>query len=182
MGHPHPHPPAVLLLAAFSRYEAALDWARRQAIATWGPVAWESPVYDFNQTAYYRDSMGPDLRKVFFALECPFDPAALADVKLQTNRWEDEYRAAAGLPEPRPLNLDPGYLTLAKLVLASTKEHSHRLYLRDGIYAEVTLYYSAHHWQAREWTYADYRRPDFQEFFSRCRDGLHDRLRQETGS
>lgn len=170
----------MLLLAAFSRHATALAWARQRAVEAWGPIARESPALDFTQTDYYRDTMGPGLRKVFFGLERPFDPADLAGVKLQTNAWEEAYRAAAGMPEPRPLNLDPGYLTLAKLVLASTKGHSHRLYLRDGIYAEVTLCYSAGRWQSREWTYADYRREDFQAFFSQCRDWLHGRLRQET--
>jgi hypothetical protein len=180
MAQPRPHPPAVLLLAAFSRYENALSWARERASEAWGPIAQESPAFDFTQTNYYRNTMGPDLRKVFFAIERPFDPADLADIKLQTNAWEEAYRASAGAPEPRPLNLDPGYLTLGKLVLASAKGRSHRLYLRDGIYAEVTLYYSAHRWQSCEWTYADYRREDFQTFFSQCRQWLHERLRQET--
>ena len=75
-------------------------------------------------------------------------------------------------PEPRPLNLDPGYITAAKLVLASTKDHAHRIYLQDGIYAEVTLAYRHRAWQPLEWTYPDYRRADFQEFFTRCREFL----------
>ena len=64
------------------------------------------------------------------------------------------------------MNLDPGYITPAKLVLASTKDHAHRLYLADGIYAEVTLAFRGKQWQPLEWTYPDYRRADFQEFFT----------------
>lgn len=74
--------------------------------------------------------------------------------------------------ESRPLNLDPGYLTPAKLVLASTKDHAHRIYLRDGIFAEVTLVYRKGKWQPLEWTYPDYRRDDYQQFFTRCRERL----------
>lgn len=179
MGHPTPHSPAVLLLAAFSRDPAALDWTRRRAEDAWGPIAMQSDVFRFAETEYYQQTMGSDLAKVFFALERPFDPAGLAAVKLQTNAWEEEYRRLAGAAETRPLNLDPGYLTLAKLVLASTKDHSHRVYLQGGIYAEVTLHYSDRRWQAREWTYADYRRADYQAFFSRCRQWLHERHREE---
>ena len=78
--------------------------------------------------------MGTDLKKQFLAFERLIDPAALADIKRQTNDWEAEYAALGRHAEPRPLNLDPGYITPAKLVLASTKDHAHRIYLRDGIY------------------------------------------------
>lgn len=172
MGQPTPHAPALLLLAAFSRYDAALDWARRRSVEAWGPMLIESPPFDFHETEYYAATMGPGLRKTFFAFERPLDPADLIDVKLQTNQWEQQYAAAAGHPEPRPLNLDPGYLTAAKLVLASTKDFAHRIYLGRGIYAEITLYYKHHRWQHHEYTFPDYRRADYHQFFSWCRQWL----------
>jgi hypothetical protein len=85
------------------------------------------------------------------------------------------------LPDERPLNLDPGYITLAKLVLASTKDHAHRIYLSQGIYAEITLNYRAGSWQPLPWTYPDYRRSDFQEFFTNCREYLKGRANRENG-
>lgn len=173
MGQPSPHSPALLILAAFSRHADALDWTRQRAIAAWGPLAMESPAFEFRETRYYEATMGEDLRKVFFAFSQPFDPAGLVEVKLETNRWEETYAGTAAHQESRPLNLDPGYLTLGKLVLASTKDFTHRIYLNRGIHAEVTLYYRRRRWQHHEWTFADYRREDYQEFFSRCRDYLH---------
>jgi len=178
MGEPTPPSPALLLLAAFSRHDAALQWARDRAVQAWGPVAMESPAFEFTQTDYYRPTMGPELRKVFFTFTCPFDPAGLVEVKLQTNRWEQEYADLNRHAEPRPLNLDPGYLTLGKLVLASTKDFAHRIYLARGIYAEVTLYYKHGRWQPGEWTFADYRREDYHRFFSLCREQLHAAERQ----
>jgi hypothetical protein len=175
MGQPAPHPPVLLLLAAFSRHEGALDWARLRATQRWGPLALESSRFEFRETTYYDATMGPRLHKTFFAFERLVDPSELAEIKLLTNGWEAEYADAAGLPEPRPLNLDPGYLTLGKLVLASTKDFAHRVYLRGGIYAEVTLYYKRRRWQHHEYTFADYRRDDYQAFFSECRDWLYPR-------
>jgi len=172
MGEPTPHPPALLLLAAFSRYEAALRWARGRAVAAWGPVALESPAFPFDQTDYYTPTMGPGLVKVFWAFERPFDPAGLAGVKLAANRWEQEYAEQGAHPEPRPLNLDPGYLTPAKLVLASTKDFAHRIYLGRGIYAEITLFYRRGRWEGHEWTFPDYRREEYHRFFSQCRELL----------
>ena len=175
MGRPTAHPPVLLLTAAFSRHAEALAWGKARAAAEWGPIALESPAFAFRETDYYEPTMGGDLNKVFWAFERPFDAAEIAARKLQCNRWEDEYAAIAGASEPRPLNLDPGYLTLGKLVLASTKDFCHRIYLGEGIYAEVTLFYRRHRWQHHEFTFADYRREDYQAFFSRCREWLRGR-------
>lgn len=174
MGQPAPPYPALLLMAAFSCDERALDWSRQQAAHAWGPVALESPRFDFVETDYYAATMGDRLRKTFFVFEGLFDPARLPAIKRQTNGWEQAYHTEGCREPPRPLNLDPGYLTLGKLVLASTKNHSHRIYLSQGIYAEVTLFYRGRQWQPWPWTYADYRRADYHEFFSRCRRYLQD--------
>jgi hypothetical protein len=172
MGEPTLHSPVMLLLAAFSRYEDALEWARRRAVEAWGPIALESGRFEFAETRYYDATMGTGLKKVFLAFQRPFDPVELVEVKLLTNRWEEEYASAAGKAEPRPLNLDPGYLTLGKLVLASTKDFAHRIYLSRGIYAEITLQYRHGRWQHHEYTFPDYRRADYQEFFTRCREAM----------
>jgi hypothetical protein len=178
MGQPTTPSPVLPLLAAFSRHPEALAWARRRACEAWGPIEAESPAFAFQETSYYDATMGSDLHKVFFAFARLGDPAALVETKLTTNGWEEEYAAAAGHPEPRPLNLDPGYLTLGKLVLASTKDFVHRMYLARGIYAEVTLYYRQGRWEHHQWTFADYRRSDYQVFFSQVRESLHRKLRE----
>ncbi len=178
MAEPKAPSPVLRILAAVGRYDEALVWARGRAVAAWGPVALESPPLEFGQTHYYDATMGPGLRKVFFAFAGLADPADLAEWKLSTNAWEAEYAAAWRHPERRPLNLDPGYLTLGKLVLASTKDYAHRIYLRRGIFAEITLYWRHGRWEHHEWTFADYRQEAYHEFFSRCREYLHDQLRE----
>ena len=178
MGRITPHKPALLFMAAFSRHEPALAWARRRAEEAFGPIALASDVFAFDQTDYYTAEMGSELLKTFFAFERPFDPAELPGVKHRTNRWEDAYRQECPSRETRPLNLDPGYLTEAKLVLATTKDRDHRIYLADGIFAEVTLYYRAKKWQAREWTYADYRQDAYHAFLNECRQDLRTRQRK----
>ena len=172
MGQAQPTAPVLLIIAASSRYAEALDWARERCAHHHGPITLASDAFTFTETDYYTATMGTDLNKQFLAFERLIDPAALAAIKLRTNDWEAEYAALGRHAEPRPLNLDPGYITPAKLVLASTKDHAHRIYLRDGIYAEVTLAYRHREWQPLEWTYPDYRREDYQRFFTRCRDYL----------
>ncbi|HEX5104158.1 MAG TPA: DUF4416 family protein [Pirellulaceae bacterium] len=175
MAHTQPHIAVLRILAAFSRYPKGLDWARRTAEAAWGPVALESERFEHRETNYYDATMGTDLEKCFFAFETLADPAALAEWKLTGNQWEIDYQQLGRHPEPRPLNLDPGYLTDAKLVLATTKDRDHRIYLRDGIFAEVTLHFHRGRWEARPWTYPDYQRADYHAFFLRCRDFLRRR-------
>lgn len=167
--------PVLLLFAAFSRHAEALVWLERRVVERFGPLALASEPFEFADTDYYEPTMGPGLRKQFFAPAAPFDPGQLAALKVETNQWEDEYAALSGHDEPRPLNIDPGYVTLAKLVLASTKDHAHRIYLQQGIFAEITLYYQHKQWQATPWTFPDYRRDDYQAFFSECRELIRGR-------
>jgi hypothetical protein len=167
--------PVLLLLAAFSRHADALDWARRQAEAVLGPIALASDQFAFVETEYYAATMGTGIKKCFWAFERLVEPAELVAYKLATNEWEAEYARLGRTEEARPLNLDPGYLTPAKLVLASTKDHAHRIYLSRGIYAEVTLFYKDRRWHHRDWTFPDYRRADYQQFFCECRRYLRQR-------
>ncbi len=174
--------PVLLIVAAFSRHAAALAWGRERVQDAWGPVALASPSFAFDATHYYDATMGEGIQKCFWACRDPVDPARLVELKRQSNLWEEEYARTAGHAEPRPLNLDPGYITAAKLVLASTKDHAHRIYLAEGIYAEVTLYYKDRRWQERDWTFPDYRRDDYQAFFTQCRDYLRKLPARESGA
>lgn len=165
-------PSALRLLVAFSRHSEALDWAQAAAERHWGPLALVSPRFEFCETRYYEAAMGADLRLAILAFADRANPGELALWKRQSSAWEAEYAALKRHSEPRPLNLDPGYLTLAKFVLASTKDHAHRIYLGHGVFAEITLYYKDGRWQPHPWTYPNYRRDDYQAFLSRCRDQL----------
>jgi hypothetical protein len=169
MGHLRNHPPTLLLTAVITRYEEALAWSRHKLAEAWGPIALESPTFGFVETDYYEPTMGPNLGTTFLAFAGSYDAGEAATTKHQTNAWEAEYAALGLHPEPRPLNLDPGYLTQAKLVLSSTKDHTHRIYVGQGMYAEITLFYRRGHWEHHEFTFPNYRRADYHAFFSKCR-------------
>ncbi len=178
MGALVPPQPVLLVMAVCSRYGEALDWAAARAAAAYGPLLCQSEAFDFTETDYYQATMGSELKKQFLAFHNLIDPGDISRVKRTTNDWEAEYAAVIDCPEQRPLNLDPGYLTLAKLVLATTKDHAHRLYVGDEIYAEVTLTFRGKRWQKNDWTYPDYQRPDYHNFFTSCRQSLQERRRQ----
>jgi hypothetical protein len=144
-----------------------------------GPVDLQSSTMDFNFTSYYQPEMGDSLRRVFFAFKRLVDPTDLADIKLGTNAIEDRYRNSEW-PATRPINLDPGYLELGKLVLASTKNHYHRIYLRAGIYAEVTLYFRDKSFHPFEWTFPDYRSEGYHKFFLDARRVYYRQLNEKS--
>jgi hypothetical protein len=179
MGEACEHRRVLCFVAAFSRYPAAIEWARQRLESQWGPIALRSDWFAFRETAFYESTMGPDLLKVLWAFERLIDPASLAARKLLTNQWEQEYAQVHAGAEPRLLNLDPGYLTEAKLILASTKDRDHRIYLERGIFAENTLYFHAGSWQKRPWTYPDYQRADYHQFLSRCREYYRSRKHED---
>lgn len=172
MGQLREHPPVLLLTSVITRHAAALAWARQRCETTWGPIALQSPTFAVTETDYYTPTMGPNLGKTFLAFADRYDPGEVAATKHQTNAWEAEYAALGRHAEPRPLNLDPGYLTAAKLVLSSTKDHSHRIYVGQGMYAEITLIYRHGTWQTHQFTFPDYRRADYHAFFTQCRNYL----------
>lgn len=182
MGETRKHRPVLLVMAAFGKEDAAIDEGRRRAAAAWGGIVCEAGPFPFDQTTYYERSMGAGLKKRLWAFRRLIDPTDLPAIKHQTNEWEEEIRRSAEWSAARPVNLDPGYVTEAKLVLATTKDRDHRLYLGDGIFGEVTLHFHGGEWRAREWTYADYRQPSYFAFLDECRALLRSRYRDESGS
>jgi hypothetical protein len=179
MAEPRSPVPALLVVAVFSRHEDAFGRAQARLERHFGPVGLAGEPFVFDQTTYYEASMGLGLRKRLLAFERLVVPDRLADIKRQTNALERELAGEGGYPEPRPVNLDPGLLVLGKFCLATTKDQAHRVYLRDGIFAEVTLRFHAGGWEPWPWTYADYRLPGVHEFLRRARDFYRRRLREE---
>lgn len=170
--------PVLLVVAAFSRHLPALVWADERLHLALGPVALTSPTFIFDQTAYYEPTMGTGLQKQFLAFANLVDPGRLADFKILTNGLERELASTRAYVEPRPLNLDPGILSLGKFMLATTKDQAHRIYLREGIFAETTLRFHDGEFEPWPWTYADYREPHVLSFFKEARDLLRRLLRR----
>jgi hypothetical protein len=165
--------PSQLVVACFSRHQAALDWAEGRLIESYGAIAARSPDYDFHHTDYYLQTMGPGLKKRLLVFAELRSASGLPGVKTFTIGLEACCARSGLYPEERPLNLDPGLLQLGKLVLASTKDQSHRIYLGQGIYAENTLRFHGKDFRPWPWTYADYREPEVRAFLSAARASLH---------
>jgi hypothetical protein len=176
-----PIEPVIRFVAIITSLPEVARWARIRIADAWGEVAETSAPMPFVAGGYYDDEMGRGLSKVLVAMAKPCDSGTLADWKRQTNEWEWQAAAEYGGGPARPLNLDPGYVTQAKLVLATVKDRDHRIYLRDGIFAEVTLTYTGGQWIGHRWTYPDYRTPEVIDFANRCRHRLREHLKAIGG-
>jgi hypothetical protein len=106
--------------------------------------------------------MGSPLFRRFVAFKELVPREALADIKKRTNGIEERYSRGGC----RRVNIDPGVISVGNLVLATTKGCAHRPYLRDGIYADLTLIFRKRSFRPLEWTYSDYRQGEVIEMMN----------------
>ncbi len=130
-----------------------------------GPCEDRTPVFDFNFTQYYQEEMGTDLKKIFLSFIERIHPGRLPEIKKETNNLEETW----SIETNRRVNIDPGYITGAKLILASTKDFAHRIFLADGIYGDVQLQFRQNRFRIQEWTYPDYQTEMALTFFHKVR-------------
>jgi len=170
MGSVQEVPPAALvagiLYAGDDVYSRTVDILRRE----YGPVGMESPPFPFDMTDYYTEEMGGGLIKRFVCFTDPILLERLPGIKLFTNAVESDFAVHDGEHPCRRINIDPGYVTMSKLVLATTKDYSHRIYIGEGIFAETTLRFLRGSFMPLDTTYPDYKTPLALTFFNDVRD------------
>jgi hypothetical protein len=162
----------------------------------YGPVELSSAVFPFTYSDYYKEEMGEGLLKVFCSFRKLIEPDEIVGFKLTAIECEKNFlrqataggpgasanesssespgqsslqRATSQGPGGRSVNIDPGYLDRTKLLLATTKDCSHRIYLGRGIYGDIELMYRSGSFAWLDWTYPDYREAFSIEFFNRVR-------------
>lgn len=162
-----------LIIGAIFKEEEIIRNAERRLVRHFGTIDYSSRVMPFYHTEYYQKEFGSDLKRKFISFSSLIPPEDLARIKILTNRIERKF----SLKNRRLINIDPGYLDLARLILASTKDFMHRIYLGRGIYAETTLFYQNNTFGPREWTYPDYRTADYIEVFNQIRKIYHGQIK-----
>ena len=169
--------PVKLIIGILAADEAALGAAVKMIEARIGKCDLISDVWPFDQTDYYRDETGDNILRQFVSIEKLIDPGKLADIKHDTNKLEQKLAKQSASDLSRPVNLDPGLIGPSKLILATTKNYSHRIYLGKKMYAEVTLIFDKGKWKPFEYTYPDYRQECYHAFFSKVRKRLVEQLK-----
>jgi hypothetical protein len=176
MGQAKEPKPVKLISSMFTADMELLEVAHDKLGEIFGPTDYESDLLPFDHTSYYAVEFGERLMRKIVAFAELVDPESLAQIKRLTNDLEMGW-AKEG---KRRINLDPGYVSLAKMVLATTKNHGHRIYLGQGIYAEVTLHYRNKTFRPWEWTYPDYASPSYIAIFNHIRELYLAQLRQRA--
>jgi hypothetical protein len=169
--------PAMIVVGVIHSDPSALDSAIGQLEAVLGPIRRVGESFPFRWTDYYEDEMGAGLTRCFLAAERLVGRQWIVELKLLTNRIERELAEEDG---SRRINLDPGLMSLENFVLATTKNRGHRIYLRDGIFAEVTLMYVQGRFEALPWTFPDYCSEEVQGVLLGVREEYYHLLRNSA--
>ncbi|MFP4522360.1 MAG: DUF4416 family protein [Fibrobacterota bacterium] len=142
--------------------------------ALFGKTDYESPELVFDKTSYYDREFGKGLFKKFISFEKLIDRTEITEVKIKTNLIEKELSTG----NKRTVNLDPGYLTLGQLILATTKDREHRIYVGKGIFCEVTLTFRDGEFIPYPWTYADYASLEYRDVLKKIRQLLREQMKK----
>jgi len=165
------------LIAALMSSDLALMRAIEGRLSEkFGAIDLVSDLFPFDYTNYYTPEMGTQLQKKFISFDEMLAIEHLPEIKNLTNAVEQEY----AIDGKRRINIDPGYVTHAQMVLATTKDYSHRIYLGYGIYAELTYVCRKKVFQTLEWTYPDYREQHSIEFFQQVREKYLQQIREKS--
>lgn len=166
--------PVKLFVGMLSPDLSLFDACAVLLVKEYGPIDYQSDVFPWSNANSYRDEMGDGIMRKFVFFERLMDPVTMPEIKIFTNWIESLQSVQAEQSMKRKINLDPGYVTEAKVVLATTKDFSHRIYIGRGMYAEVTLRYSnaGRCFTACDYTYPDYRTAEYLTLFKNARDRL----------
>jgi len=180
MAEAKPFSPVKLICGLISGNPSAFAAARDGLIRIYGPIDGESPIFDFTSTDYYEKQMGPRLRRKFMSFERLIAPESLSAIKLRTNALETEIQSE--LKEiRRVVNIDPGYLNSASLIMATAKDFSHRVPLQSGIYAHLELLFGKDAVRCLDWTYPDFRSGRYHDWLLAVRRRYLAQIRTSSG-
>ncbi|MEW6170073.1 MAG: DUF4416 family protein [Candidatus Omnitrophota bacterium] len=163
-----------LIIGLIAKDEALFLKAQKKIEKNFAEIDFKSEFFNFDYTNYYREELGSNLKRQFLSFKKLINPGKIYKIKIYAQKIEKLFCQAG----KRRINIDPGYLDLAKLVLVTTKDFSHRIYLGQGIYAEVTLIYKNGAFQHLDWTYPDYRTDSYKKIFGTIRNIYHKQINE----
>jgi hypothetical protein len=174
MSQPHEPDPVKLISSLFSPEKRRIDTVIDEIAKIFGSVDWISPELLFDRTKYYAREMGWPLHRRFIYFSQLVLADHLVEIKLKTNKIEEQHLREGN----RIVNIDPGYISPERLILATGKNYVHRVYLKKGIYADLTLLFQKGSFRPLKWTYPDYAAPEIIIFFNKIRERYMEQIRE----
>lgn len=166
-----PPPGRLIISVIYSSMDALAD-ALNVLERKFGRVQFETPEIPCAETSLYGEEMGGELLRRFFSFDKMVARDGLPSIKGLCHKIEPQFADRVDDYLFRTVNLDPGILTPANLVMASHREYNHRVYLNNGVFAELALVYSRGRFVRLPWTCPDFYGAEAIEFFGRVRASL----------
>jgi len=166
-------PPVKLIAAILYNDESAFEEAIQKLEARFSTVDYRGEIFPFTQSDYYENEMGPDLKRILISFATPVAPESLVEAKIVADQIEKE----ALSQEKRSVNIDTGYIDLFKVVLASFKGRNNKIYISDGIWADMVLYFKQGDFHPFDWSFPDFKSGIFNPALKEIREKLKLQLR-----
>ena len=161
-----------LVIGMLTKDEKLFDKIEEFFVQEFEDIDYRSPICVFDYTSHYEKEFGTDLKRKFISFKTHIHPGYISEIKAITNNIEQKFIEQKNSSLSRQINIDPGYISDSKFILVTTKDYFHRIYLKDGIYAEVTLMWKRqdHSFKPFPWTYPDYQTRDQIEILNTLRE------------
>ncbi len=169
--------PVLRICSCITGEPQLLAKVEEELTSSFGEISLRSEPFPFDLSDYYRAEMGGNLERHWFCFGDLFEAETLLRSRLATGRIEELFSTDGN----RRVNIDPGYLDLGKLVLASLKEAPDKIYMGEGVWAHTCLNYRDGRFTAPDHSFPDFRDGRFNEFMLKARDLLKKILRRGSG-
>jgi len=176
LGVIHPHPPVKLICGVLRHPDQPVQAIHLAIEQRWGPIAEQTVWFDFSHTQYYKKEMGDGLKKQYLSIESLVAVDRMPAIKMESNNAENQFSKEGR----RRANIDPGYMADAKVLMVTTKNLAHRVYIGQNLFVDLQLIYKKDSYYPTPWAFADIREPVVIRFFNTVREGYQRQLRATT--
>lgn len=166
--------PVKLFFSIFSNKIDVMEEVIKELNNQYGLIDIKSSLMNFDQTNYYENEFGKNLKRLLIFFENLIAPEEIVDVKIKALNLENFYSEN----NKRLVNIDPGYLTLSRVILTTGKDYTHRIYLCKGVYADLTyIFKKGEGYISLPWTYPDYASNEMKRYFLEARKVYKEQLK-----
>lgn len=164
-----------LIAAILLQKESVLEEALQLLKTTFSEIDFSGHFFPFTTTDYYIPEMGSNLQRGIISFTKLVSPGFLVDSKLLARDLEKSMSREG----KRRVNIDVGYLDLFKVVLASFKSRSNKIYMDKGVWADMVLIFEKGKFNAPPWGFPDFKSGIYDKDLVQIRNCYKNQLNSE---